>query len=146
MNVRDLIKRQEGLKLQKYLCPAQRWTVGWGHNLEARNETIPDDGITLEEAERYLTVDIQAAKTGCKALITSFDDLDPVRQAALISMCFQLGAAGLAKFVKTIRFINLGKFEEAAAEMRNSLWYTQTPNRAEELAFMVESGEWLAKG
>jgi lysozyme len=37
------IKRHEGFRSQPYTCPAGRWTIGYGYNLES--------GMTLEEGE-----------------------------------------------------------------------------------------------
>jgi len=38
MNVRDLIKKHEGLRLTPYRCSAGYRTIGWGHNLDAAGE------------------------------------------------------------------------------------------------------------
>jgi GH24 family phage-related lysozyme (muramidase) len=42
---RELLKELEGLYLTPYQCPAGKWTIGYGHNLEA-------NGLTAEEARR----------------------------------------------------------------------------------------------
>jgi lysozyme len=42
----DLIKSFEGCKLKPYLCPAKKWTVGWGHVL--------GNGVTLAEADNRI--------------------------------------------------------------------------------------------
>ena len=52
----ELLKELEGLYLKPYRCPAGKWTIGYGDNLEANgltaeevkiinfdNEVIPDD-------------------------------------------------------------------------------------------------------
>ena len=41
-----LIKRFEGCRLTPYLCPAKKWTVGWGHVL--------GNGVTLAEADNRI--------------------------------------------------------------------------------------------
>ena len=48
-------------------------------------------------------------------------------------MYYQLGN-GLFKFVKTLHYIEYGKYRSAAIEMLDSLWAKQTPNRAKELS------------
>ena len=42
----DLIKRFEGCRLKPYLCPAKKWTVGYGHVL--------GNGVTLAEADNRI--------------------------------------------------------------------------------------------
>ncbi len=42
---RELLKELEGLYLVPYRCPAGKWTIGYGHNLEA-------NGLTVDEAKR----------------------------------------------------------------------------------------------
>ena len=48
-------------------------------------------------------------------------------------MIFQLGIEGQQKFKKMNCYIKKKEFFMAALEMKNSLWYSQTPNRVEGL-------------
>lgn len=41
----SLLKELEGLRLDPYQCPAGKWTIGYGHNLEA-------NGLTADEAKQ----------------------------------------------------------------------------------------------
>lgn len=50
----DLVKRFEGLRLVAYRCPADVWTIGWGHTGAVR----PGDEINEAMAEHYLTQDL----------------------------------------------------------------------------------------
>jgi len=50
----ELIKKHEGLRLEAYLCPAGKWTIGYGHTKGVK----PGQVVTKEEAERLLREDL----------------------------------------------------------------------------------------
>ena len=54
-----------------------------------------------------------------------------------------LGLGGFFKFKKAIAAIYDNNWQVAAAEMRDSRWYKQTPNRAKRLITMMETGKFL---
>lgn len=143
MNLRDLIKKHEALRLAPYLDTVGKWTVGWGHNLESHNEPIPTDAISLEQAEAYFESDLADAIEGCRQLVPEFDSLGEVRQAVLVSMAFQMGKAGVAKFKRMLAYIKIRYWTQASAEMLDSAWATtQTPGRAKTLALMMATNQW----
>lgn len=51
----DLIKKFEGKYLKAYLCPANVWTIGYGHTGNVK----PNDTITEKEAEDLLKSDLK---------------------------------------------------------------------------------------
>jgi len=50
----NIIRDAEQLKLTAYLCPAGKWTIGYGHTLRVKQE----DRITPEQAEQMLRTDL----------------------------------------------------------------------------------------
>ena len=50
----ELIKKHEGLRLEAYLCPAGKPTIGYGHTKDVKL----GDVITEEEAEQLLREDL----------------------------------------------------------------------------------------
>ena len=56
--LKERIKKSEGLRLKPYKCPAGKTSIGWGRNLE-------DNGISKEEAEFLLNNDIDWAISEC---------------------------------------------------------------------------------
>ena len=82
MDVTDLIRRHEGLRLRPYHCTANRLTIGYGRNLE-------DRGITEEEAEYLLENDLKAIREELVDNIDSWAQLSDVRQAVLIDMTYK---------------------------------------------------------
>ena len=139
--LREMLKLHEGLRLKPYKCTAGRWTIGYGHNLEANNEAIPNS-ITLDQAERYLEHDIASAESGCRKQFPFFNALDEVRQAVLIDMCFNLGLKGLAGFKNTLAAIEEKNYARAGANMMSSKWATQVKGRAVRLSHMMAYGKW----
>jgi len=140
--LRELLRQHEGLKLKPYQCTAGRWTIGYGHNLEAHNAAWPVS-ITQEEAEKYLDQDMAAAEKHCQMQIPFFNGLDDVRKAVLIDMCFNLGISGLSGFRKTLTAISGKQYKTAAIEMLNSKWAVQVGKRAIRLSDMMATGKWI---
>ena len=151
----------EGLKLQVYKCPADKWTIGAGRNLEAKGltraeqeqilgvsglnkeetiSTLQGRGISKEEALFLLTNDIEQ----CKSDLSRYDwytKLDPVRQKVLIDMRLNLGMVGLLGFRRMIDALTQRDYHKASFEMVDSAWYYQVGNRGKRLVEMMRTGE-----
>ena len=130
-----MLKRHEGLRLKPYHCSAGKLSIGSGRNLD-------DMGISEVEAMVLLRHDIERCYDELN-VFSWFADLDQVRQEALVDMLFNLGLPTFLEFKKTLKFVAEGKYSQAAAEMLNSKWANQVGSRAEELAYMVETGTYL---
>lgn len=143
-----MLREEEGLRLKAYKCTAGKWTIGYGHNIDANG--MPADiasvsdakrkGITKAQAEDLLMRDATIALANARRLVPGIDAMTPNRQAALISMAFQLGGKTMATFIGTLRAVNTGQWREAARGMRQSKWAKQTPQRVARLARLIEFG------
>ncbi|MEK9699370.1 MAG: hypothetical protein VW270_26565, partial [Candidatus Poseidoniales archaeon] len=71
-----------------------------------------------------------------------FDDLDSVRQEALIDLSFNVGQTRLRGFVKALGHMAAGNYVEAGDEFYDSKWATQVGDRALEVCQMIKSGEY----
>lgn len=131
----DTVKRHEGYRSKAYKCTAGKWTIGFGRNIE-------DVGITRDEAERLLIADLTKAKRAAAGLLTNWYALDGPRQEALINMTFNLGPAGVRKFKKMLAAIEAQDWPEAAAQALDSKWARQVKSRAQEIAAVLEHGQW----
>ena len=129
------LKRHEGLRLKPYLCSEGKITIGFGRNLE-------DMGISEKEAEMLLMSDIQRCYEELN-VFSWFHDLDQVRQEAMVNMLFNLGLPTFLEFKRTLKFMAEGAYSQAAEEMLDSKWARQVGDRATELAYMVETGQYL---
>lgn len=116
LQLKQSIKKYEGLELKPYRCPAGKITIGYGRNLE-------DNGITLQEAEKMLENDLLRTKLELEDRLPIFRHLDDVRRNVLIEMAFNMGVPKLLKFKKTISFLKVSDFESASSEMLNSKWH-----------------------
>ena len=129
--IEDLLIKHEGLKLKPYRCPAGKLTIGVGRNLE-------DVGITESEAMYLLRMDIERCKEELRCIFEDFDDLPKEIQNVLIDMIFNLGKSRFMNFKKMIQAVKVKNWGEMANEMKNSNWYHQVKNRAEELVQIVK--------
>lgn len=145
MTTRQYITKHEGRENMPYKCPSGFWTVGVGRNYEAN--PLPHDidlylrqnGKILDEhIDRLLFIDISRATDDCKEIFSNWDKLSRVRQMALTDMCFQLGGEGLRKFKKMRICIEHEAWDDAARQILNSLYATQTPKRARENAQLIK--------
>lgn len=131
--LKSQLERHEGLRLKPYRDTVGKLTVGYGRNLD-------DVGITPEEAELMLDNDIDAAEKHLKT-VDEYNGLDPIRQAVICNMCFNLGFYGLMAFRKMWKAIARKDYTEAAKQMLDSRWARQVGYRADELAQIMRSGE-----
>ena len=135
MDVSTLIKHHEGLRLKPYKCTANKLTIGYGRNIE-------DNGISTDESEYLLRNDIDECRHTLRRNLLFWTELCEVRQAVLLDMCFNLGWPRLSGFRKMINALAVKDFTLAAAEMMDSRWANQVPNRAATLIKMMASGQW----
>ena len=59
----------------------------------------------------------------------------------VVEMCYQLGLSGFSKFKKTIDHLEHKRYGKASAEMLDSRWARQPPNRALELSNIIKNLE-----
>ena len=85
----ELLKRFEGLRLEAYLCPAGKWTIGYGHTgPDVRAGSTIDDAAALD----LLRSDVARFERGVSAMAgectqSQFD--------ALVSFAFNIGLGAL---------------------------------------------------
>jgi lysozyme len=140
----DLIRREEGLRLEVYddatgqpIVPGSHVighpTIGYGRALDVR-------GINRYEASMMLSSTVQEVVADLLRRYPWFPQATEARQAVIISMAYQLGMNGLAGFTHMLKWCELGQWDEAAKEMLRSKWATQTPERAQRAAHMMRTG------
>lgn len=133
MNTEQLkktIQSAEGLSLKPYLDTTGNLTIGFGRNLTGR-------GITQKEASYLFENDLQEAILATLRIFPQLQSFSESRQCALIEMCFNLGEAGLARFVNMKAAIQRGDWNVAAKEALDSRWAKQVGQRAERIARMI---------
>jgi lysozyme len=136
VNLRDQLRRDEGVRFHPYKDTVGRTTIGVGRNLD-------DTGITLEEANFLLDNDIARAEASLAESFPWTDGLDDIRKAVLVNMVFNMGVHGLSQFKETLSLVREGKYEEASHEMLNSTWAQQVGPRAFRLSQQLREGVWV---
>lgn len=129
----QMIKAHEGLELKPYLCTADKITIGYGRNLD-------DVGISKEEAEFLLDIDIHKAVQDVQAIVPNYKSLSRMRRAVLIDMMYNLGRTRFSKFKNMLSALEELDFDQAAHEMLDSRWAVQVGDRATFLARKMEEG------
>lgn len=148
MNLEDQIKRDEGNIAYAYddadgkaVSPNKPLkgyiTVGVGINIDKRG-----GGLLPEEIDFLLKNRIRLAREELIRAQPWIERLDPVRQAVLINMTFNMGLARLSGFVNTLKAAARSDWEATAAHMLDSLWAVQVGPRATRLAEQMRTGEW----
>lgn len=133
------LKRQlilhEGLKLRSYNDSVGKITIGVGRN-------ISDVGISEDEAFYLLSNDLEKCIDALDKAFPWWKELSEVRKHVMIDMCFNLGIAGLAKFILTLESIRIGSYELASRQMLDSLWTKQVGDRAKRLSKMMKTDQF----
>lgn len=132
----EYIHQEEGFRSKPYRCTSGALTIGIGWNLDA--------GITWEEAVMIFRHRVDGIRRALLERYEWFPKLNEARQAALVSMAYQMGTAGLFSFRRTLASIGSGDYEKASREMLDSKWARQTPARAQRTAYMMRYGKFPA--
>lgn len=90
-----LIKKHEGRRLEAYLCPANRWTIGYGNTFHPNGKPVQKgDKITPEQADQYL----EAAVGKILAYLKQYNlKLTANQTAAVVSFIYNIGAGAFGK-------------------------------------------------
>lgn len=138
MNIAEQLDRDEGRKSAAYQDHLGYWTIGVGRLIDARK----GGGLRPDEIDYLLNNDINDRVAALTQALPWFKDLDEARQGVLINMAFQLGTDGLLGFKTTLRLVSEGQYADAALQMVQSKWASQTPERATRLAKQMKDGTW----
>lgn len=136
-----LIGEEEGRRALVYPDTRGFSTIGIGCLVDSRVRGAT--GLCDEAIDAQFAHDSIRARADATRLL-GFERCNEVRQAVLVSMCFQLGS--LHDWPNFRRAIEAGDFAEAARHGLDSDWArTQTPNRAQRQMRMLASGAWEPK-
>lgn len=116
-------------------------TIGVGHKISP-GSPIPYEGITREESDQMLAVDVDIAEHALAHALPWTASLDDARRGVLVNMAFNMGINGLLGFHRTLTAIEDGKYKIAAGFMLQSKWAGEVGARAERLANQMAEGVW----
>lgn len=129
-DLKERIKKHEGFRAEAYLDSLGYPTFGYG---------------SRRIREKYADLNMQDDLKECIALVEGYIEneqisVDEFRIGILSEMAYQLGFKGVLGFKKMWKAIKNMDYTEAAAQMKESRWFKQTPVRAGELACKMERG------
>lgn len=143
MTVEDLISKHEGCEANIYNDSLGIPTIGIGHNLKAN--PLPagmSPPLTPDQINQLFQADLAVATNAVTNALPWFSLTDPVRQAVIIDMTFNMGIRTLLTFHHTLGYVQDGDWQNAANGMLASLWAKQVGIRATEDASMMVCGLW----
>ena len=143
----SLLNYEEGFSAKPYYCSAGYPTIGIGKRIGPKGAPLSQYQFTVSKqlAAVWLSEELQQKVTDMSAhanITAAMAACNDSRKAILISMAYQMGADGLAKFANTLKAVAEQRWGDAANGMLNSAWAKQTPNRAKRHAQQMLTGEW----
>lgn len=157
------LRFEEGVRSKAYKDHLGYWTIGVGRLIDERRGgriTPEEDAILLANDptrkgkawREYVLTDPEInmlLKHDVERFIASMADWpawqkvqgNTARMVAMLSMCFQLGTAGLKGFINSLKLVERGEWAAAADNMLKSAWAGQTPARAKRVTNMIRTGE-----
>lgn len=112
-----LIKESERCRLTSYLCPAGKWTVGWG----STRLVGPSMRITQAQAEERFADDLAEAVRGLELVVPKW--LNDNQFGALVDFVFNFGISALVGS----RLLRLLRDDKLDQERRAELAAAQLP-------------------
>lgn len=109
------IKDVEGLKLEAYLCPANKWTIGFGHTGDVKK----GDKITLNKAKQLLKQDLEPIEKELSKLVLKQNQYD-----ALCSFILNIGLTNFRSSTMK-KFLVEKKYDLAQTQFKRWKYITQ---------------------
>ena len=138
MNLNKLqqqIMFEEGVKYEIYNDHLGYKTFGVGHLVRAtdpENEMAVGTKVSKMRVAECFEADLYVAINDMEKFTEGMEIDDNIKEC-VTEMVFQLGLPRLNKFKKFKQALLDGDIKTAQAEMKDSLWYRQTTNRADRL-------------
>lgn len=132
--LKSTLRFEEGVDDDVYQDHFGNDTIGVGFLVD---RDIPGAGIPEPVINFWLDYLLKECIEDLESKIKSWHLLPPHVRSALILMRYQLGMPTLARFKKTLTFVEAGDFIEAGDESLDSKWAKQTPDRAGRVAALM---------
>ena len=133
--LQEQIMFEEGVKYEIYNDHLGYKTFGVGHLVRAtdpENEMEVGTKVSKLRVAECFEADLYVAINDMEKFTEGMNVDDNIKEC-VTHMVFQLGLPRLNKFRKFKQALLDGDIKSAQAEMKDSLWYRQTTNRAERL-------------
>ena len=149
MSVIDSIVGHEGFRSHVYLDAQGFLSLGHGTTVgrisgdSIYSLAFHSDGVGITKAQaRGLVKDrVSQIRERLARLVDEWWGLSKERRDVLVEMAYQLGVNGLMNFKRMFLALAERDYERAAAEMLDSRWARQTPERARRLTEIMLMNE-----
>lgn len=106
----DLLKQFEGFRSEAYVCPAGKWTIGYGFTKGVK----AGDRITPEQAEARLQAELETYEQAVSKLATVV--LSSNQFSALVCFAYNVGVNALRSST-LLKLLNRGDYQGAADQL-----------------------------
>ena len=128
------IKDHEGFIAKPYLDSLGKATIGYGHLITDEDNFENGKEYSKDELLKLFDKDFAKAEMGANQLVGHIQELHIEAKNIVTEMVFQLGTQGVRNFKNMISALEDRDYSRASAEMLDSKWNAQTPNRCQNLA------------
>ena len=141
------LREHEGCRYSIYLDHLGYPTCGVGHLITEDDKDLHGKPVgtpvTEKQVEYMLIRDYGIAYSDARHFVgpAFWENLDGQIKRVIVNMSFQLGAARLRKFVKFKQALLDCNMDRMVAEMEDSRWAKQTPNRVKALIKILRDME-----
>lgn len=132
---------REGERLTVYKDSEGKATVGIGHLVLPEDGLRLGDQIMIAQSRTFFEKDTAKAEAAALRQAREIGITADWFIAALISVNFQLGSGWSRVFKETYPAIVRHDFDLAIANLRQSIWYRQTPVRVEDFIAALEKAK-----
>jgi lysozyme len=117
-----LIKEEEGFRAKPYLCPAKRWTIGYGSTLYEDGTPVKETDRPIDEARALSALEAHLNRRVYPVIDMSVQvQLTSNQFDAITSFIYNVGGGNFQKST-LLRKLNAGDYVGAADEFRK--WNT----------------------
>jgi len=133
------IRDHEGFIAKPYLDSLGKATIGYGHLITEEDNFEEGKEYSKDELLKLFDKDFEKAEMGCNQLVGHILELHIEAKNIVTEMVFQLGTQGVRNFKNMISALEARDYQRASAEMLDSRWNVQTPNRCQSLAKIMST-------
>jgi GH24 family phage-related lysozyme (muramidase) len=144
IKLKKRIKKNEGYRDKAYLDVLGFATIGYGHLIKKNENYLLKNHHSKSSLLKIFEIDFEESLTQYLRTYGNKRHKKNVKEV-YIEMIFQLGLENQLKFIKMDNNININKYYMAAFEMKNSLWYKQTPKRVDFLINILLKNKYEKK-
>jgi len=115
MGINALLKKYEGSRVKAYRCPANIWTIGYGHTSAAGAPEVVDGMIiTQQQADDILRRDLVKFETAVSGMVSK--QITQQQFDVLVDFAYNVGAGAL-KTSTLLRKVNAADFDAVPVEL-----------------------------